>query len=247
MAAGCPLIHQQGRLEPALKDYLTSLATQACILRELETLPSAHAFLWPHLLRKTAVFFTRNCYQSRGPKKKKKPKQNQITCSGSWSLFPVSACQPKCCLIQKHREEAPANEFKNWELCLWSAHKVRTCSIVLGDIWFPRDPSQPNATEFYYLGCTIYRKIRNHQSWSRPSAFSCDEASQAAGPAHGFHEHLSGDMWPISQHGCFGCCLLRNVYARHNGERLHHMGSGCKLIGCRQLPAKEALSNTGRR
>lgn len=32
---------------------------------------------------------------------------------------------------------------------------------------------------------------------------------------------------------------------RRNGERLHHMGSWCKLIGCRQLPAKEALSNTG--
>lgn len=28
-------------------------------------------------------------------------------------LFPVSACQPKYCLIQKHRKEASANQFKD--------------------------------------------------------------------------------------------------------------------------------------
>lgn len=32
-------------------------------------LPSATAFLWSHLLCKTAVLFTRNCYQRRGQKK----------------------------------------------------------------------------------------------------------------------------------------------------------------------------------
>lgn len=47
----------------------------------------------------------------------------------SWSLFPVSACQPKYCHIQKHWEEAPANQFKDWRLCLHSEHKGRTSSF----------------------------------------------------------------------------------------------------------------------
>lgn len=74
-----------------------------------------------HTFCNIAVLFTRNSYQRRV--------QKTITCPSSWSLFPVSACQPKYCHIQKHWEEASANQFKDWRFCLHNEHKGRTSSF----------------------------------------------------------------------------------------------------------------------
>ena len=85
------------------------------------------AFLWSHLLCNIAVLFTRNCYQRWEKKKnthqKKKKRSHALS---SWSLFPVSACQPKYCLIQSQWAEASANRFKDWGLCLQREQKGRT-------------------------------------------------------------------------------------------------------------------------
>lgn len=84
------------------------------------------------------------------------------------------------------------------------------CCVTYG---FPEMRPSPTPLSFIILVCTIYRNIWNHHSSSRPSALGCDEASQAAGPARGFQEHLSANMWPSHNTAATGCCLLRNVYA----------------------------------
>lgn len=82
---------------------MTSLATHAG-----RQAPTSFCYRLPLVMSslKSAVLFTRNCYQRRGQKKKK---DHMPRAPSSWSLFPVSACQPKYCHIQKHWEEATAN------------------------------------------------------------------------------------------------------------------------------------------
>lgn len=74
MEHGCFLPSYQSvrKIRACRKRLSNKPCNTSCILTELEALPSANAFLWSHLLHKTAVFFTRICYQSRGPPKKKK-------------------------------------------------------------------------------------------------------------------------------------------------------------------------------
>lgn len=86
---------------------MTSLATHAVCWQSGRQAPTSFCYRLPLVTSslKSAVLFTRNCYQRRGQKKRKKKRSHAPS---SWSLFPVSACQPKYCHIQKHWEEAPA-------------------------------------------------------------------------------------------------------------------------------------------
>lgn len=104
--------------------------------------------------------------------------------------------------LYRDTEKRLQQKSSRTESFVFVAHlEDRTDSLVLCDTWFHRGPTQANATEFYYLERTINRNNREHQSSSRPSEFCNDEASQAAGPAYSSKEHLSCNMWPVSQHG----------------------------------------------
>lgn len=248
MAADCPLIHQQGRFEPALKDYLTSLATQACMLRELETLPSANAFLWSHLLRKTAVFFTRNCYQSRGPKKKNKPKTKSDHMFWAADLFFLYLHVSQNAALYRNTEKRLQQTSSRTESFVFAAHiksgHAQLCCVTYGFPEIRPSPVPQNFIIWYAQSIETLGTTKACQDLQRSAVM---KRVRQQGQLTAFRNIWAVLCGPSHNAGAIGSCLLRKVYAaaRHNGERLHHMGSGCKLIGCRQLPAKEALSNTG--
>lgn len=145
--------------------------------------------------------------------------KKQSHAPSSWSPFPVSACQPKHCLIQKHREEDSANQLKDWELCLRSAEKGGGWRAQQSVLLF--ESSAMSASEKAYSvlwGCVLWNLnqtvcvllkqrlelIRSLSgTWINGSTWFCGYIGQAGSeaalqPSATSEAH---NMWPLSQHG----------------------------------------------